>query len=131
MRSARLVVLRCFAVGNLIDYHTVTTFAARPDWAALYEEESTGGLLRAGLSPVGGFGRFLLVILALSLVANNIPNLYSFALTAQVLSLLLPCNFARRRPRSDPSPLDPSGTTSLPIDSRHRYQHRRRYPGCH
>lgn len=61
----------------------VTTFSARPDWAAMYDADSTGGLLRAGLSPTGGFGRFCLVLLALSIIANNIPNVYSFALTAQ------------------------------------------------
>ena len=45
-----------------------TTFAARPDWQDMFVADSTGGLLRAGLSPAGGFGRFCLFLLALSLV---------------------------------------------------------------
>jgi purine-cytosine permease-like protein len=48
-----------------------------PDWAAAYASGSVGGLLGAVLAPVGGFGKFCLVLLALSIVANNIPNNYS------------------------------------------------------
>ncbi|KAF8488734.1 permease for cytosine/purines, uracil, thiamine, allantoin-domain-containing protein [Gautieria morchelliformis] len=55
------------------------------DWQAAFSSGGTGGLLGAALSPTGGFGKFCLVILALSIVANNIPNMYSFALTFQVL----------------------------------------------
>ena len=43
-----------------------------------------GGLLSAVVSPLGGFGKFLLVLLALSIVANNIPNDYSLGLSVQV-----------------------------------------------
>ena len=46
---------------------------------------STGGLLAAVLKThLGGFGSFCLVILALSIIANNCPNIYSFSLTIQV-----------------------------------------------
>lgn len=62
-----------------------TATATRADWAALVESGDVGALLAATLSRAGGFGRFLQVILALSIVANNIPNMYSFALTFQVL----------------------------------------------
>jgi NCS1 nucleoside transporter family len=44
-----------------------------------------GGLLSAVVSPLGGFGTLILVLLALSIVANNIPNDYSLGLTIQVL----------------------------------------------
>ncbi|KLO11603.1 hypothetical protein SCHPADRAFT_830812 [Schizopora paradoxa] len=57
----------------------------RADWQAQYADQGVGGLLAASLSPAGGFGKFLLVLLALSIVGNNIPNMYSFALTFQVL----------------------------------------------
>lgn len=51
-----------------------------------YEAAGSGGLLAAVLfGPLGGFGRFCLVILALSIIANNCPNIYSVALTVQVL----------------------------------------------
>src|SRR5205807_7052179 len=36
-----------------------------------------GDLLAAVASPLGGFGTFLVAVLALSVVANNIPNDYS------------------------------------------------------
>ena len=49
-------------------------------------EAGVGGLLGAVLLPsVGGFGKFCLVILALSIVANNCPNIYSVSLTLMVL----------------------------------------------
>lgn len=51
-----------------------------------YNTSGTGGLLAAVLfGPLGGFGKFCLVILALSIIANNCPNIYSVALTMQVL----------------------------------------------
>lgn len=46
-----------------------------------------GGLLAAVLVPsLGRFGEFCLVVLALSIVANNCPNIYSVALSLQVLA---------------------------------------------
>ncbi len=44
-----------------------------------------GTLLAAVVQPLGGFGTFLLVLLALSVIANNIPNDYSLGLSMQVL----------------------------------------------
>jgi purine-cytosine permease-like protein len=44
-----------------------------------------GDLLAAVARPLGSFGTFLLVLLALSVVANNIPNDYSLGLSMQVL----------------------------------------------
>ncbi|KAF2755130.1 purine-cytosine permease [Pseudovirgaria hyperparasitica] len=44
------------------------------------------GYSSAVLLPLGTFGRFCLVMLALSIVANNCPNIYSIGLTVQVLS---------------------------------------------
>lgn len=52
-----------------------------------YNQSGIGGLLNAVLQPhVGDFGKFCLVILALSIVANNCPNIYSVALTLMVLA---------------------------------------------
>ncbi|KAJ3859964.1 permease for cytosine/purines, uracil, thiamine, allantoin-domain-containing protein [Lentinula novae-zelandiae] len=62
----------------------MTPFNQKTTWADAYAENSVGGLLGAGLAgPMGGFGSFLLVIMALSIIANNIPNMYSLALTFQ------------------------------------------------
>jgi NCS1 nucleoside transporter family len=50
-----------------------------------YKSAGGGDLLVAVLKPLGGFGSFLLVLLALSIVANNVPNAYSLGLSMQVL----------------------------------------------
>jgi NCS1 nucleoside transporter family len=51
-----------------------------------YDEAGVGGLLGAVLFPrIGGFGKFCVVILALSIVANNCPNIYSVSLTLMVM----------------------------------------------
>jgi len=47
--------------------------------------KSGGDLLAAALGPLGGFGTFLVALLALSVIANNIPNDYSLGLSMQVL----------------------------------------------
>lgn len=47
--------------------------------------EGGGTLLAAALHPLGGFGDVLLLLLALSVIANNIPNDYSLGLSMQVL----------------------------------------------
>jgi NCS1 nucleoside transporter family len=51
-----------------------------------YNASGTGGLLGAVLfPPLGGFGKFCVIILALSIIANNCPNIYSVSLTLLVL----------------------------------------------
>ncbi|KAJ5614187.1 hypothetical protein N7528_007841 [Penicillium herquei] len=59
-----------------------------------YNTSGNGGLIGAVLEPLGGFGKFCLVILALSIIANNCPNIYSVSLTLQVLS-----RYTQRVPR--------------------------------
>lgn len=56
-------------------------------WAELYSEYSIGGLVYAILveDSLGKFGEFLCVLLALSTISNNIPNMYSIALSAQAV----------------------------------------------
>ncbi|KAG9230179.1 putative purine-cytosine permease fcyB [Amylocarpus encephaloides] len=52
-----------------------------------YESSGIGGLLAAVMiPPLGRFGQFCLVILALSIIANNCPNIYSVSLTLQLLA---------------------------------------------
>ncbi len=53
--------------------------------ATAYKGLGGGDLLAAIAKPLGGFGSFLLVLLALSVVANNIPNDYSLGLSMHVL----------------------------------------------
>lgn len=56
-----------------------------PLWNQHYESDSVGGLTFAILVPesLHGFGQFCCVLLALSTIANNIPNMYTIALSAQ------------------------------------------------
>ncbi|KAG1827540.1 permease for cytosine/purines, uracil, thiamine, allantoin-domain-containing protein [Suillus subaureus] len=56
-----------------------------PAYVAAFRGGSTGGLVAQVLSPLGHFGQFILVLLALSLIANNIPNTYSAGLSMQAL----------------------------------------------
>jgi NCS1 nucleoside transporter family len=51
-----------------------------------YGSSGIGGLLAVVLSPLGKFGQFCLVILALSIIANNCPNIYSVSLSLQLLA---------------------------------------------
>lgn len=46
---------------------------------------STNLLLAAAARPLGSLGTLILVVLALSVIANNIPNAYSMGLSMQVL----------------------------------------------
>ncbi|CAF0721924.1 unnamed protein product [Adineta steineri] len=55
------------------------------DWNHAYEINSVGGLLGASLSSLRVFGKFLLVLFALSTIGNNILNIYSLSLSAQVI----------------------------------------------
>ncbi|CDO54614.1 hypothetical protein DV495_003310 [Geotrichum candidum] len=59
-----------------------------------YNELGNGGLLNAAFSRWGGGGKFVLVLMYMSLVSNNIINTYSIALSTQVWGL-----FAMRVPR--------------------------------
>jgi purine-cytosine permease-like protein len=56
-----------------------------PTWNAMYEEYSVGGVLAAMLSSAGGFGRFIVVILAFSVLGNIAASLYSITLNFQIL----------------------------------------------
>ncbi|KAM7183608.1 purine-cytosine permease [Rhypophila sp. PSN 637] len=56
-------------------------------FAQAWEEGGVGGLIGIVLiPPLGDFGRFCLVLLALGVIANNCPNVYSVSFGMQVLS---------------------------------------------
>ena len=58
--------------------------AVTPSWSTAYDI-SSGALILEGYSNVGGFGKFCGVVVALGVIANNIPGTYSAALGCQVL----------------------------------------------
>ncbi|KAH8097070.1 NCS cytosine-purine permease [Cristinia sonorae] len=73
-----IILVQCLGAAAAVSVSAV------PEWNAGYESGSVGGLIEAMLHPVGGFGKFLTVCLALSVVANVAPTFYSFGLTFQV-----------------------------------------------
>jgi NCS1 nucleoside transporter family len=55
-------------------------------YTAGYTTSGVGGLIGAVvLPPFGRFGQFCLVVLALSIIANNCPNIYSLTFSLQVM----------------------------------------------
>lgn len=55
-----------------------------PAWSQGYENGNVGGLLEAMLQPAGNFGKFLTVLMALSVAGNVAPTLYSFGFNFQI-----------------------------------------------
>ncbi|KXT08954.1 hypothetical protein AC579_10310 [Pseudocercospora musae] len=58
--------------------------ATNPDWSAAYQR-GQGALLVEGLKPLGSFGSFCSVILALSLIGNMVPPTYASGIDFQAL----------------------------------------------
>lgn len=58
---------------------------AVPTWSAGYDANLVGGVLAAMLEPVGGFGSFVVVVLALTLLGNVAGTMYSITLNFQTL----------------------------------------------
>jgi purine-cytosine permease-like protein len=56
-----------------------------PSWSDAYDTDSIGGVMAAMLTPAGGFGKFMAVILALSVVAQISPGFYSISLNFQIM----------------------------------------------
>ncbi|KIP10745.1 hypothetical protein PHLGIDRAFT_100554 [Phlebiopsis gigantea 11061_1 CR5-6] len=73
-----IITLQCLGAAVVIATPTV------PSWSAGYDSGNVGGLIEAMLRPAGGFGKFLTVLMALSVTANVAPTLYSFCLSFQV-----------------------------------------------
>lgn len=55
-----------------------------PAWEQGYDDGNVGGLLEAMLQPAGNFGKFLTVLLALSVTGNMAATFYSISLNVQV-----------------------------------------------
>lgn len=62
--------------------------ATTPAWAAAFGH-STGALIAEAFAPLGGFGKFCAVVLALCVSANNIPGTYAAALNMQMFGRYL------------------------------------------
>jgi NCS1 nucleoside transporter family len=56
-----------------------------PSYAAAYTDGDAGALIKKVFEPWGKGGDFIVVLLGLSVIANNIPNTYSAGLSMQAL----------------------------------------------
>lgn len=83
---AGLLLPLCFTqlLGAAIATAMAAGEGADGGYSAAYAEAGIGGLLaRVLVPPLGRFGEFCLVVLALSTIANNCPNSYSVSLSLQ------------------------------------------------
>ncbi|KAI0479011.1 cytosine-purine permease [Xylariaceae sp. FL0804] len=56
-----------------------------PGWSEAYDAYGAGGVLAVMLQPAGGFGKFVLVLLALSVVGQIAISMYSVAINLQLV----------------------------------------------
>ncbi|KAB5515473.1 permease for cytosine/purines, uracil, thiamine, allantoin-domain-containing protein [Coniochaeta sp. 2T2.1] len=73
-----------FCLVFLLGIGLATGLAHNTEWADA-NAVSTGALLVASYGPLGRFGKFCAVILALGVISNSIPGTYSAALGCQVM----------------------------------------------
>jgi NCS1 nucleoside transporter family len=90
---AGLMFPLCFT--QMLGVAIATAIPTNQAYADAYATDAVGGLLHEVLvPPLGGFGKFCVVILALSIVGNNLPNGYSASFSLQVLT-----HYAQKVPR--------------------------------
>jgi purine-cytosine permease-like protein len=80
------VSLQCFGAAAAITASSVR------DWQQGYyttSGSSVGGLLEAMLHPLGNFGKFLTVLLSLSVAGNNVVTFYSISVNFQAFIPIL------------------------------------------
>jgi NCS1 nucleoside transporter family len=83
----------CFT--EMLGVAIATATVNNPAFAAAYDKNAVGGLLAQVLFPsLGTFGKFCLVVLALSIIGNNCPNIYSLTFSLQILT-----HYAQKVPR--------------------------------
>lgn len=73
------ITLQCLGAAAAISAPSV------PNWVAGYTNGNVGGLIDAMLSPVGKFGKFLMVLLSLSVTATTAPIIYSICIDFQII----------------------------------------------
>ncbi|RMJ10398.1 hypothetical protein CDV36_009975 [Fusarium kuroshium] len=91
-RTSRLKIFLLTATGLTLSFNLVyliaiglaTGLTNNKDWTDA-NAVSTGALIVAAYDPLHGFGRFCSVVIALGVIANSTPSIYSAALGCQVL----------------------------------------------
>lgn len=61
----------------------MTAVKIHPAYAHAYDSNGAGGVMGVALEPIHGFGKFLLALLALSIIGCNLVNVYSAAFMFQ------------------------------------------------
>lgn len=79
-------LISAFSLVIMIGIGLGTGVASHPAWEEAYMI-SAGALIVEGYGPLGAFGKFCGVIVALGLISNSIPSIYSASLGCQVLGL--------------------------------------------
>ena len=74
-----------FTIALLLGIGLASAIPSIPSYAAAYNV-SQGALITAAFEPLGAFGRFCGVVIALGLVANLIPPTYSSGVDFQLLA---------------------------------------------
>ncbi|KAL5349222.1 hypothetical protein ACLOAV_005510 [Pseudogymnoascus australis] len=87
-----------------------------PEWNAAYLVNSVGGIVTAMLSPAGGFGKFVAVILALSVIGSIAISTYSIALNMQMFLPIL-----TRAPRAAFSIITTAVLIPVAIEAAHSF----------
>jgi len=81
-----LIIPLCFTEMLGLAVATATLDTVDTSYSEGYKTSGVGGLLAAVLfPPLGRFGQFCLIILALSIIANNCPNIYSLTFSLQLM----------------------------------------------
>jgi len=71
---------------EMLGLAVTTATVSDPLYKSMYQSDHIGGLLGAVLfGPLGTFGKFCVVVLALSIIGNNCPNIYSLSFSLQIL----------------------------------------------
>ena len=81
--SACQILLQCLGAAVAAAVSSVS------DWEQGYAGGNVGGLLEAMLHPLGNFGKFLMVLLSLSVASNNVIAFYSISINLQVFIPIL------------------------------------------
>ncbi|KAK3936011.1 permease for cytosine/purines, uracil, thiamine, allantoin-domain-containing protein [Diplogelasinospora grovesii] len=76
-------------IPELLGAALMTAVAKDPGFADAFRDHGIGGLMGQTLQPLGGFGKFLLALAALSIIGCNLANNYSLAFEFQNFHPLL------------------------------------------
>ena len=78
------IFLLCQILLQCLGAAVAVTISSVPDWEQGYAGGNVGGLLGAMLHPLGNFGKFLMVLLTLSVAGDNVVAFYCISINLLV-----------------------------------------------